>query len=59
MYCPDVTVSVPDTATVEEGDGSVRVCVTLTGTLERNVVVTLDTEDGTAMGEHVERSAPN
>ena len=54
VLCPGVTLTLPDSATVEEDAGFVMVCVTLSGTLERDVVVTLDTEDGTALGENVE-----
>ena len=35
---------------VLEGDGSVRVCVVLTGMTERSVLVDLQTLDGTAQG---------
>ena len=44
-------VSVPLTAVVMEGAGTVQVCVTLTGSLERNVVVSVATQDVTALGE--------
>ncbi len=36
--------------TVEEGAGSVEVCATLTGDLQRNLIVTLSTENDTAVG---------
>ena len=44
----------PTTYTVSEGVGSVRVAVSLqNGILARDVVVTLQTLDGTAMGEYL------
>ena len=41
-------------ATVEESAGPVEVCVSLSGILERDVVVTLDTENGSALGKSAE-----
>ena len=40
-----------DSYTVSEGNGSVQVCVSLTGIIEREVLVQLTFEDGTATGD--------
>ena len=44
-------LSVPPTLSVMEETGMVQVCVTLTGQLEREVLVNVTTTDGTAMGK--------
>ena len=36
---------------VEESNGTVKVCLTLEGILERNVLIMLSTRDGTAFGK--------
>lgn len=47
----EVIMGFDETAyTVGEGDGSVRVCVLLTGLTQRNVLVIIPTEQGTAEG---------
>ena len=51
IFITDVGVSVEDPSyTVDESDGTVEVCVVLTGTIERNVSVTISTSDGSTIG---------
>ena len=40
-----------DSYTISEGNGSVHVCASLTGMIEREVLVQLTFEDGTAIGD--------
>ena len=51
IFITDVGVSVEDPSyPVDESDGTVEVCVVLTGKTERNVCVTISTGDGSAIG---------
>ncbi len=50
-----VSVSLPSTMSVDEGDGRVEVCTTLSGAAvatERDFMITLATSDGTALGKY-------
>ncbi len=45
-----VSVSLPNTITVAEGNRTARVCADLIGMAERSVEIILSTENGTALG---------
>ncbi len=50
-----VSVSLPTAMSVSEGDGTIEVCATLSGTAmatERDFMITLATSDGTALGKY-------
>ncbi len=50
-----VSVSLPSAMSVDEGDGTVEVCATLTeatDATERDFMITLATNNGTALGKY-------
>lgn len=44
-----VAVSLPTTNSVSEGDERVEICIALNATTERNVTITLKTDDDTGL----------